>query len=234
MVFINEVPMKTTKVELSKLTLDYDIYPRTMVSDTHVRMMQDAVDAGEKLPPILVDAASGRIVDGFHRYTRAHKNGEDTIVAVLEDFEDEAAIFEAAVRANATHGAPYTPFERAKIVKQAADFGLTVERISSSLCITIERLTEIQSGFVGVGHTSGPVKETVAHLRGGRITKEQAEAAKKLGGMPQRFYVEQLLILVENDLVNIHDEGMMAKLARLNESLTDLLRRVSKKVRARA
>jgi hypothetical protein len=215
--------MKQSQVQIEDLKLDYDIYPRTQISDTHIHAMQDAVEAGVELPPILVDAKSMRIVDGFHRYSRAHRNGESSIPAILENFPDEAAVFEAAVKANSSHGKPYAPYERAKIVKQAQDFGLSIDRISASLFMTVQKVSEIQAGFVGVGKTSGPVKATISHLRGGRITKDQAIAAQKLGGMPQRFYVEQLLILVENDLVNIKDEMMMSKLIRLHEKLGDLL-----------
>lgn len=227
--------MKQTNVPLDQLKLDYDIYPRTQIADTHVSALQDAAAAGVELPPILVCAKSMRIVDGFHRYTRAHRNGEEIIPAILENFPDEAAVFAAAVKANAAHGKPYAPFERAKIVRQAQDFGLTVDRLSDALNISIDKITEIQAGFVGVGKTSGPVKATVSHLRGGRMTKDQAKAADKLGGMPQRFYVEQLLILVENDLVNLADDVMMAKLARLHEGLGGLLRghkTSAKKIRA--
>lgn len=216
--------MKQINVRLEDLKLDYDIYPRTQIADTHVTALQDAVESGAELPPILVCAKSMRIVDGFHRYTRAHRNAEDTILAILENFPDEAAVFAAAVKANAAHGKPYAPFERAKIVRQAQDFGLTIDRLSDALNISVDKIAEIQVGFVGVGKTSGPVKATIAHLRGGRITKEQAKAAQKLGGMPQRFYVEQLLILVENDLVNLADDAMMAKLTKLHEGLGALLR----------
>jgi ParB-like chromosome segregation protein Spo0J len=216
--------MKQAQVRIENLKLDYDIYPRTQISDAHVTAMQEAVDAGAEMPPILVCSKSNRIIDGFHRYTRAHRNAEDTIAAILEDYPDEAAVFAAAVKANSAHGKPYSPYERAKIVRQAQDFGLEIDRLSDALNLTVDRITEIQAGFVGVGKTAAPVKATVSHLRGGRMTKEQSKAAEKLGGMPQRFYVEQLLILVENDLVNLADEAMMNKLQRLHEKLGDLLK----------
>lgn len=216
--------MKQIEIRLDQLKLDYDIYPRTQIADTHVSALQDSVESGAELPPILVDAKTMRIVDGFHRYTRAHRNGEDMISAIIESFSDEAAVFAAAVKANAAHGKPYAPFERAKIVRQAQDFGLTVDRLSDVLGITVEKITTIQAGFVGVGKTSGPVKATVSHLRGARMTKDQAKAAEKLGGMPQPFYVNQLLILVENNLIDKDNAMMMSKLTRLYDALGEMFR----------
>jgi len=56
-------------------------------------------------------------------------------------------------------------------------------------------------------------------MAGKELTPEQAEANRRLSGMEQLFYVNQLILLIENDLLDRSNEKLLAGLARLRELL---------------
>lgn len=65
----------------------------------------------DRLPPILVHAATMRVIDGVHRVLAARARGEKTIRAVFfHGTEADASI--RAVHANIAHGKPLTVAER--------------------------------------------------------------------------------------------------------------------------
>ena len=98
-------------VPLENIVIDNNIYPRAYVSDNHIEAMEDAVRTGQVLPPILLDRRTMRLIDGFHRYQRAKRAGDKEIRAILQWFETEQDVFEAAISANAAHGFNYATTE---------------------------------------------------------------------------------------------------------------------------
>jgi hypothetical protein len=74
----------------------------------HVAMLSQS---GAQLPPILVNRATLRVVDGMHRLRAAQRNGQTEIEVVFFDGDDDAT-FVMAVRANVTHGMPLTRADR--------------------------------------------------------------------------------------------------------------------------
>jgi ParB-like chromosome segregation protein Spo0J len=99
-------------IDMSSLRLDGS--PRLDgESEAHIQLL---ADAASELPPILVDRATMRVLDGLHRIRAAKLRGETTIRAAF--FEgDASAGFVQAVRANVTHGLPLTLADR----RSAAD-----------------------------------------------------------------------------------------------------------------
>jgi ParB-like chromosome segregation protein Spo0J len=83
---------------------------------THVRMLADTADHA-KLPPILVQKHSSRIIDGMHRVEVAKLRGEWSIKARLVDCTDEEALV-LAVRANTLHGLPLSRADRISSAKR--------------------------------------------------------------------------------------------------------------------
>lgn len=231
------------RIPLEKLILDYNIYPRTEVDNVHITAMTNAVLTGTVLPPIVVDRASLRIVDGWHRYTRAKRAGETDIECDVVAFKDEKAVFEAAVAANASHGRSYAPFDQKRIVKIASDLGLEIERIAVSLHIPKAKVEEIKLGFAKVAireikvqpaiplkaaktqaFEDVPLKNTVRHLAGKVLTTKQADGNVKAGGMNQLFYVNQIINLLENDLLDFSNVRLTDRLQYLKELLPEKVR----------
>ena len=213
------------EVELTNLVLDYNIYPRTAVQDVHVKAMNEAVDAGVVLPPILVDMKSMRMVDGFHRYTRAFRAGEKIIQAEVRAFKSEQEIFEAAVAANANHGRPYAPFDKGRIISIGLKLKMSKQKLAAALSMPVSRVDEIRLGFAKVGReeeASEPLKNTIrAQFKGKRLTKEQAQAQRKLGGQQATFYANQLIILIENELLNVKHEATLVTMHKLATLIQD-------------
>lgn len=83
--------------------------PRSMGEDAkHVTRLAELDD---KLPPILVDRRSMRVIDGMHRLAAASLRGQSTIeVEFFDGTPDEA--FLRSVEANVTHGLPLSQEDR--------------------------------------------------------------------------------------------------------------------------
>lgn len=76
----------------------------------HVRLLADAASSA-KLPSILVQKRSSRIIDGMHRIEVAKLRGEWHINARIVDCTDEEALV-LAVKANTLHGLPLSRADR--------------------------------------------------------------------------------------------------------------------------
>lgn len=224
------------KIKISELVLDYNLYPRSSVDRQHIHSIADAIVAGVILPPIIVDKEDHRLIDGFHRVKAVERiEGENGLIdAVFKRYKDDAARFADAMQYNATHGRALNTFDRAHCIIQAERFGLSMDQVASALKITVERGEELKADRIGRLHMTGskpgepiPLKRTIKHKAGQTLSDSQAEANRKLSGMEQSFYVNQLLLLIESDLLNRDDVNVMSSLAKLvaviRDKLPDLL-----------
>lgn len=64
-----------SEVELSKVVFDESIYPRTEWSRSTVERYVEALAAGDRFPPIVLEAGTNRLLDGMHR-AQAHRAAE--------------------------------------------------------------------------------------------------------------------------------------------------------------
>lgn len=223
-------------VQLEQIEIDQSIYPRAYVSDNHIEAMEDAVRAGATLPPILIDRRSMRLVDGYHRYQRAKRAGDESIRAILQDFEDEQAVFEAAISANAQHGYNYAPYDRQRIIGIGLQLGLTIDRLATALNMTVVKASSLQRGFSesdkrhsGVILPSAKAEKKRRYVpfdgSGHRAKAEPTGVAvQSLPGLPntagesQMFYINQLVVVIENKLLDFRQDRltyMLHKLAKL-------------------
>jgi ParB-like chromosome segregation protein Spo0J len=220
---------KVMTLPIEKLVEDFNFYPRHSVDSTTVSHYADAMKAGAVFPPIRVDAKSLRVIDGFHRLAAHRRAGINEILVSLEETADEADFFERAIVANSAHGHRYSPFDHARILLRAKELGLEREKVAVALQVSPVRLEEIERGFAHSETQSVvPLKRTIAHMADREMSPAQIEANNKLGGMKQTFYVNQVILLLENDLVNVEDKGLVSRL----ETLTALLNDFNKKALA--
>jgi ParB-like nuclease family protein len=82
----------------------------------HVRLLADAASSA-KLPAILVQKRSSRIIDGMHRIEVAKLRGEWSISARIVDCTDEEALV-LAVKSNTLHGLPLSRVDRISSAKR--------------------------------------------------------------------------------------------------------------------
>jgi hypothetical protein len=206
------------KIPVAELVEDLDFYPRGQVDSHHVTEIMESMRAGVEMPPIIADKQSHRIIDGLHRKrAEERENGPEATIACIEKtYRNDQEMFEDAMRLNARHGRRFSPFDKARAILIAGRLGISDEKVAGALGITLDRVGSLREEKTAkAGSLSVPLKRTIGHMAGKRLNKGQASANKRLGGMNQLFYVNQLLILIENGLLDKSNEELMEKLKEL-------------------
>jgi hypothetical protein len=217
--------MKTRMIVVAELVFDYNFYPRNQIDSAHVRSIKLAREAGIHLPPIVIDKATKRIVDGFHRVRDIQledKNGK--IRCIEKTYANDAEMFLDAMRLNAGHGRNLTIYDRTHAILIAGKLGLDNSAIADALGMTMDRVGELRT--MRTARSNGAkvaIKRTISHMAGKKLNQSQQEANRKLSGMTPSFYANQLLILVTNDLLDKEDEKLFETLQKLHEVLDELL-----------
>jgi hypothetical protein len=218
--------VETVKRKLSELVFDFDLYPRTDVDSTHVSAMREADRAGATFPPYVIDAASKRVVDGFHRGRKDRmEHGEDCEVECIEkQYRNEGEMFLDAMRCNSSHGRPLSPYDRARCALKCRKFRVGIAAIAAALGMKPETVKAIGEGRTAKVRTESgghdvTLKRTIAHMAGRDLSPEQQTANERLSGMQQAFYVNQLLLLIDHNLLDNSDESLMDLLRQLHEKL---------------
>lgn len=226
----------TITIKLSELVFNFEFYPRTKVDSYHVAHLAEAYRSGADLPPLIVDKESKNIIDGFHRgYALERLHGKDaTAKIILKSYPDRAAMFLDAMVYNGGHGRNLSTFDRAHCVILAERYGIEPEQIAASLAITIQSVGELRQDRVGrlkgKGGVETPLKRTLRHMVDHPMTQQQVEAQVKLGGMEQLFYIHQIIILIENDLLDVENPKLMQAIEHLAKLLRNVLSKKRKDV----
>lgn len=218
------------KIKVGELVLDFTVYPRADVDQQHIGYMGEALDAGMDFPPIIIEKSTRRVADGFHR-TKMYKSkcGDDYEVSVIEKtYANDGEFLLDAIRYNANHGRNLTPNDRTHCLIIAEKMGVPQDQLASALSMTVEKLGQMRVGRIGkmrVGLTQAPValKQTIKHMAGKVLTKQQCEANDRLSGMNQVFYVNQVITLIESGLLDKEDEKLMSRLAVLRDALDEVV-----------
>lgn len=209
------------RVKAASIILDYSLYPRHQIDAHHVGEIREAMRSGVTMPPIITDKKSKRAVDGFHRIrAELAENGPDAMIAVEErTYKTDADIFLDAMRLNAAHGRRMSPYDRTHAILIADELGIDETAIAGALSLTIEKVTGARiskTALVGNGKaTRTAIKRTISHMAGKKLNKRQEEANRRLGGMNQLFYVNQVIELLEAKLLETENEDLMNRLAVL-------------------
>jgi len=218
------------KIKLSKLVLDYSIYPRQHLDNYHVDELVEALKAGKRLPPITADKTTHKVSDGWHRVEATRKFvGEKAVIEVeLKEYASDADMFQDAILLNASHGKPLSRMDETYCLAKAADFKLEQAVVASLLNITVERAEGLISTRLATS-ASGPIalKGSTAWLAGRKLSQEQEKYNRKAGGMPQTFYINQVIAMLEGDAVDWDNERVNSQLKRLLKLLEENLKAVA-------
>jgi hypothetical protein len=99
--------------------------------------------------------------------------------------------------------------------------------------MTVESLGKLRVERVANFHAPGkkvieqPIKRTISHMAGKRLTSEQIMANGKLSGMNQAFHVNQLITLIESDLLDTENTNLMTRIAVLARLIAKYARQKS-------
>lgn len=107
----------TIKMFVASIRIDGGTQPRQSINEQVVSEYAEALQAGEKLPPVVVfhDGTDHWLADGFHRY-HAHRKAKrkDIAADVREGTRRDAVLF--SVGANAAHGLRRTNDDKRRAV----------------------------------------------------------------------------------------------------------------------
>lgn len=69
------------QLSLGEVVIDHGIYPRSEWSAATVDRYAEAIEAGDSLPPLVLEQGTNRLLDGMHRYQAHKKLGSDFVEA---------------------------------------------------------------------------------------------------------------------------------------------------------
>ncbi len=226
-----------TKIKLAELVFDMTIYPRHDVDAHHVNDIARAIEAGCEMPPIIVEKKTRRIIDGFHRGKAMMKmhEPEHEIEVIEKTYRSERDLFLDAIRYNSSHGKNFDSHDRAHCTIMASHMGIDDKELASVLHVDEEYIGKLRvdrTAFTGKLTASAehpgdkqrlqvPIKRTIKHMAGKVLSKGQCDANDRLSGMNQSFYVNQVITLIENKLLDESDEGLFERLKILHGLLDE-------------
>lgn len=189
------------KVTLTDIVIDETIYPRSAVNEFNVNRLVAALKTGAMLPPITMEAATRRLVDGRHRYEAYQKEGLKTIEVIEKVYASEADLFADAVRCNIGHGQPLDQYTVRNAIIRLTEYGYQREQISEVVRLPTEYIEKIERGFA-VSQDGKPLalKGGLSHLKGHTLDPQQMAVNKHYSGGKAIFYVRQLCELIENEM----------------------------------
>lgn len=139
--------MTDERIAYKDLVFDRSLYPRTLMDEERVAHLRAVLDAGEALPPIVVDAYTRTVVDGYHR-AHAHfaRSGASVgIPCIRRQYGSRGDMLLDSIRLNAAHGLPLGLVDQQRVVAMARADGVTVEQIASVLSVQVSRVRTLTS-----------------------------------------------------------------------------------------
>ena len=143
------VKNKIEKVKVLELIRDWSLWPRYEAQEldsTNLARIKQAILAGEKMPPIVVDGKSLRIVDGFHRQEAYLKllGGDAEIEVEKRCYENDAEMFQDAMELNAKHGLPLGPEDKVHCILVCRKLKIPLEVIAVKLGMTMDKIKSLK------------------------------------------------------------------------------------------
>jgi len=230
---------RTKKVKVLELIQDWKLWPRHEAGKldvTNVAKLKEILVSGRKFnTPIVVDAKSLRIIDGFHR-AKALLDvfGDDAeIEVILRDYGDD----EVAMRIDAAHFANSGSLQLTP--KDKVHFALGMRRdhvpwplIAEALDMDVERVRKLVEGRsimtqdgvkIAVSAAAAPLAE---HLEGRKANSDQEHFARTANGSPPMMHARMLLNALRARGAIDYDENTVGVLRELADAIAEILQKV--------
>ncbi|OAT83720.1 helix-turn-helix domain-containing protein [Desulfotomaculum copahuensis] len=166
-------------MKITEIIADESIYPRAEIAPDTVARYREALEAGAKLPPLVV-MPDGRLLDGRHRLEACRQLGVETVEVVVEDPTDPDA---RAVELNLRHGRPLTRQELREAARRWYGKRLVVE-IAGLLGVTRQTVQNWVADLATEREDArSEIRGKALEMRAEGMTQE--EVAEKLG-VPQQ------------------------------------------------
>jgi hypothetical protein len=211
--------IKTENIKISDLIMDWNIYPRHEVDRVRLGKYYDAMQAGVEFPPIIIDAKTKKIIDGFHRTEAFKKLKYDEITAEFYEFESDAEMVFWGISWNAQHGLTLSQYDQSRCLNIGRDYGLTDEQIANALCITIDKITKMEKSRIRINVNTGrpvEIKRVLASITSETVTQKQINVQKPFNCMSAGYYIKRACDVLKHGLlqtneVNIADVELLSK-----------------------
>lgn len=211
-------------LKIDEIIFEKEYYPRNDYNWITSLSYSNAMKTGAVFPLIEVALIKGQyyLVDGKHRL-EAYKRNKETHIRVLVNTKitSLAQVYIEGVKRNVTHGRVFSPQEKAQIVVKLKDMKVDMDTISKIIQIpkatmlkfTTDRMTSSITGKQVV------LKNTINHLSHEEITEEVEETQRSYSGSSQVYLLNELISLIENNLMDMSNENVVAKLNKLTKLL---------------
>lgn len=216
------------RLPLGDLVLDFSLSPRSTLDVIHTSQLIRALDAQgvEVFPPVVVDAASLRVVDGMHRVTayRRRLTPDTPIPCDVRQYASEADVWLDAVRANARHGRALSPWERANAFRRALELGVSRETVADAIAVRVDYLDTIAQRRFAVDAAGDTVvlKRSMRRYVGQRMSAVQVDVNRRHLGIAASDLASALLDLYAAEAFDLTDPLLVQSLLRLHEALAAL------------
>jgi ParB-like nuclease domain len=205
------------KISVEAVVIDESLYPRNGVSDFNVTRLVHALNTGAKVPPIVIEARTKRLVGGRHRLEAHKKLGIEKIECVEKTYASEADFFADAVRDNIAHGEPLDSFAIKSAIVRLEQYGYTRDKISEVIRVPVVQIDKITRGFASDAGTGKPLalKGGLSHLAGQALDVDQQKVNRHYSGGKAVFYLRQLCDMLENNMWPNQSTAFAAEMDRL-------------------
>jgi len=221
------------KIKLSDIVIDPTIQVREISTNT-VSEYRQALRAGAKFPPLVIEKGTNRAVCGFHRYYtfKGVLEPTATVDCIFETYKTEADLIKRAASDNSKHGRPLSTWDKKRVVMRLGDHGVDKDEIATVLSIPVKKVEEWAGmTVVVVGGTgkkqmrrSEPVKHGLEHMAGKEIPENQYEEhADRDRGVPAKNLAASLTRWINNGWIDTDDDKTMANIQALYDALGGLL-----------
>jgi hypothetical protein len=208
------------KIKVSKIILDESIYPRSNVSQINVDRLRAALKTGVKLPPLVIEAKTHRLVDGRHRQAAYQQEDIETCEVIEKVYANNAELFADAIRCNIGHGEPLDHYSiRRAILRLTTEYGYERDVVSEIVRLPVPQIEHIEKGFAAKIEDGKPfaVKGGLPHLAGMALSAAQREVVKHYSGGKAIFQARQLADLLEHDMWPRKSAAFAAEMNRLTK-----------------
>lgn len=218
--------MDIVEMKAAEIILDYNLYPRHKLDATHVTHIRLAIRAGNGVPPVVVCKKTKKATDGFHRITAALKEfGPDaTVRAELRTYGNDGERLLDAFHMNSDHGRNLTPYDRVRCIAMAEEFKVSMKDVAKALRMPLDEARRLGVRRAHDPKTQKviPIKHGLSHLVGQDLTPKQEEGNRTYGGMQPLYYVNQVIRMIENDLLDFDNVKLIEGLSELRDRLNGL------------
>ena len=176
------------EMDINEIIINKGIYPREDINKEKIKEYAELIENGYKFPPLVVNAKTKHLIDGYHRLQAYEKIGAVKVWVELIDIPEEEEWIEAVKRNR--HGLPLSMKERREFFREhykqykpkinrslAEAFGVSVQTLYNWIQDLLE---EKQTRKL----TEGDKQRIVEMYESGNYTRE--EIAEKFNISPDR------------------------------------------------